>query len=73
LHEQKTLKADERTQGRNHRHNRGIGGHGARPGLPALAHLSDRKPVLQKEEIGGANAEHDEGMAVETVANPSPA
>jgi hypothetical protein len=39
----------------------------------ALIPMNQLRPVLQKEDVGGPEAEHDQGVPVETVANPAPA
>ena len=49
---------------------REIGRHGAEPGPPAAAHQADRQPVLEQEQIGRAEAEHHQRMAVEAIAQP---
>ena len=46
---------------------REIGRHGADPGLPAAAHQADRQALLQQEQIGRAEAEHDQRVAVKPV------
>ena len=50
-----------------------VGGHGAEPGLQGAAHRSARQPVLHEEQIGGTQPEHDDGVAVEPIAQPTPA
>ena len=50
---------------------RGIGRHRAEPRLPSATHQADRQPVLHDEQIGRTYAEHDEGVPVESVAQPA--
>ena len=51
---------------------RQVGRHGAGPRPPARAHRPDRQAILQKEDIGGTEAEHHQRMAVQAIAQPSP-
>ena len=50
----------------------GVGGHGAEPRLPAAAHQAHRQPMLQKEQVGGADAEHDDRVPVQAIPEPAP-
>ena len=50
----------------------GIGRHGAEPGLPAAAHQAHRQPMLQNEQIGRTDAEHDDRMPVQAIPQPAP-
>ena len=72
VYEQERLDADEPDQSGGDGRNREIGRHGAEPGLPASAHQADWQPVLQDEQVGGADAEHDEGVAIDPIAEPAP-
>ena len=51
---------------------RQVGRHGAEPRPPARAHQPDRQAMLQEEQVGRAEAEHDQRMAIEAIAQPLP-
>jgi hypothetical protein len=72
LDEQECPDADEPDQRRGEQRNREVGRHGAEPGLPPGAHQPERQPVLQQEQVGRTDAEHDQRMPVQAIADPSP-
>ena len=49
-----------------------VGRHGAEPGLPTAAHDAEWQPVLHNEQIGWADAEHDDRMTIDTIAQADP-
>lgn len=51
----------------------GICGHRRNPWQRAGFHHAERQPLLEEEEPGGADTEHDQRMPVQAVAEPSPA
>jgi hypothetical protein len=55
-----------------HQRDPGVGGHGADPGLPAIAPVGRRNPILQIEEIERSYAEHDQRMPVKPVLQATP-
>jgi len=72
MHEQKRSDADEPYQRSDDKRDGAIRRHGAEPGFPTAAHKSDRQPLAQHEQIGGADAEHDQWMPVDAIAKPTP-
>src|SRR4051812_859038 len=49
-----------------------VGRAGAEPELPTAAHEADRQPMLHDEQIGRAQAEHDDRVPVEPITQPTP-
>ena len=72
MHEQECFNADEPAERGGDQCDSEIGRHAAGPGLPAAAHQADRQAILEKEQIGGADAEHHQRMPVELVHQPAP-
>jgi len=70
--QQEGFQADQPDQQTGHQRDRQVVGHRAEPRQPAVAHQADRQPMLQEEQVGWSEAEHDQWMAVETVAQPAP-
>ena len=72
MHEQERTDADQPHHRGDESRDGDIGRHGAEPGLPAAAHDADRQPVLHNEQIGRTDAEHDDRMAIEAIAQADP-
>ena len=72
MDQQECLDADQPDQHRGGEADRDIGRHGAEPRAPARAHEADGQPMLQEKQIGGTDAEHDQRMPVQPIAQPGP-
>ena len=73
VHQQESLDADQPDQPAGHQRDGEVGRHCADPRAPAVAaHQPDRQAMLQQEEIGRSQSEHDQRMAVEPVAQAPP-
>src|SRR5256886_5325496 len=72
VHEQDRLDADKPGERSDDDGNREIGCHRTGPGLPAIAHEADRKPLLQKKQIGWSDPEHDQRVPVKPVFQTTP-
>src|SRR6516162_4860112 len=67
MHEQERLNTDEPREHSDDQGNREIGRHCASPRLPPVAHETDRETVLQEEQIGWSDPEHDQWVAVKAI------
>ena len=72
VHEQERPDADQPNHRGDHSRDGGIGRAGAKPGLPATAHQADWQPMLDEEQVGRAQAEHDDGVPIDAIAQPPP-
>src|SRR5258708_39091782 len=72
MHEQKRSDADEPYQRSDDKRDGAIRRHGAQPGFPTAAHKSDRQPLAQHEQIGGADAEPGPGLSAKGKSEPTP-
>ena len=50
-----------------------VGRHCADPGTPTGTHQASGDSMADQEQVGRPQAEHNERVAIETVANPPPA
>src|SRR5712691_8554484 len=64
MHEQEWTDTDQPYHRGDESRDGDIGRHGTEPGLPATTHEADRQPVLYDEQIGRAQAEHDDRVPV---------
>jgi hypothetical protein len=72
MHEQERLNTDKPRERCDDQGNREIGRHCASPRLPPVAHEADRETVLQEEQIGWSDPEHDQWVAVKTIFQTAP-
>jgi hypothetical protein len=72
MHEQECPKAGQPYHRGDESSDCDVGRHGAEPWLPTAAHEADRQSMPQDEKIDWADAEHDDRMAVDAVAQPTP-
>lgn len=49
-----------------------VGRHGRDPRQRPRAHHAERQPLLEEEQKGGANAEHDKWISIKAIAKLSP-
>jgi hypothetical protein len=63
---------DESHHRRRQKRDRRVRRHGAEPGMPVSMQLAKRQPLPHDEKIGGPQNEHDERMAIQAIAEPTP-
>src|SRR5580704_12319477 len=73
MYKQERPNADPPHHAGNDKCDRAIGRHGADPGRPAFPHQAKWKPLPQDEKITWTDAEHDDRMTVQAIAEPAPA
>src|ERR1700730_1504556 len=72
MHEQKRPGADQPYHCGDESRDGGVGSHCTQPELPIAAHETDWQAVPHNEQIRWTEAEHDDRMTIDTVAQPTP-